>query len=30
MDKEMYRLELLSLVSKISQEIFNHTSAWSD
>lgn len=24
-DKELYKLELLSLVSKVSQELFNHT-----
>lgn len=24
-DKELYKLELLSLVSRISQELFNHT-----
>jgi len=24
-DKELYKLELLSLVSRVSQELFNHT-----
>ena len=24
-DKELYKLELLSLVTKVSQELFNHT-----
>lgn len=24
-DKELYKLELLSLVSRVAQELFNHT-----